>query len=381
MEEIKRVKSGSVEIIIRKYSDGRFGFDSHNKGRRKQHRWREQADAIDGARDHARAVAAGNVDLLSIDKKEWAVFCAWQREGFTMEDLVVFREWKAARSKSRLVRDVETEMMAIKDADTDLDSSWITNVRNTLKLFSETFGRRQIVDIEAEEIEKWLLGLGKQPRNRNNIRAIVVSLFRFARDRKWLPWGEKTAAEQTTKLTIRTRADNIEIYTPAELEALITSVHDDFKPWALLGAFAGIRTEEIRPKAASAKDPLRWEDFQWVDKQIFVRAETAKTGRQRYVPISDNLAAWLKPYRKRKGPVVTRPASALYEETRALPLRGVVYRKNGLRHSYGSYRNAIIRNINQLAEEMGNSPAIARRNYEKPQPRSIADKWFSVVPG
>lgn len=377
----KTVRAGSSEITVREFADGRYGFDYHNEGgQRVKCRWKSPEKAVEEARDRVRAIAGGKVELLDVSRDDWALFCSWKDAGLTAEKLKDFLTWDAARTKSRLVREVEAELMEIKNADAGLDSSWVTNLKNTIKLFSADFGHREIVEIDASEIEDWLRRLDKQPRTRNNIHAIVVSLFRFAREREYLPWGEKTAAERVSKLKIRATANDIEIYTPKEFRALLEALSADFKLWAILGAFAGIRTEEIRPKAASSKDPLRWEDFQWAEKQIFVRPETAKTGRQRYVPISDNLAAWLELYKGRQGLVIPRPASALYEETKALPARKVTYKKNALRHSYGSYRNAIIRNINQLAEEMGNSPAIARRNYEKPQPRSVAEKWFGIMP-
>jgi len=54
--------------------------------------------------------------------------------------------------------------------------------------------------------------------------------------------------------------------------------------------------------------------------------------------------------------------------------------KDILRHSYGSYRNAIIRNMPQLAEEMGTSIAMLHRHYHNPQPEQTGLQWFSIRP-
>ena len=220
-----------------------------------------------------------------------------------------------------------------------------------------------------------------------------VQLFRFAREREYLP-DSITVAEKVKRLKIKARADDIEIWSLAEMRMLLKHVREEYLPWMVIGAFAGVRTEEICPNITSHKDPLRWEDIQWDEKQIMVRAETSKVGRTRFVPMQCNLLAWLQSYRDRKGPVLTCPVNTLYNELKLMRTRirkaaknakneefeKFTFKKNALRHSFGSYRNAIIRSIGQLSDEMGNSPAIAKCNYERPQPRAVADEWFSIMP-
>jgi hypothetical protein len=56
--------------------------------------------------------------------------------------------------------------------------------------------------------------------------------------------------------------------------------------------------------------------------------------------------------------------------------KGVVWVKNGLRHSYGSYRCAVVKSAAQVALEMGNSEAIVRSNYLEYVERGTAAAWF-----
>jgi hypothetical protein len=53
---------------------------------------------------------------------------------------------------------------------------------------------------------------------------------------------------------------------------------------------------------------------------------------------------------------------------------------DGLRHSFASYWQSIHSDMNRLKEEMGNSEAINRRYYYNPQPKSIALRWFAILP-
>ena len=49
--------------------------------------------------------------------------------------------------------------------------------------------------------------------------------------------------------------------------------------------------------------------------------------------------------------------SALYDAVRETTTKsGVPWKKNALRHSFGSYREAQIRNIDTVSSEMGNAP-------------------------
>jgi len=54
--------------------------------------------------------------------------------------------------------------------------------------------------------------------------------------------------------------------------------------------------------------------------------------------------------------------------------------KNAFRHSFGTYRQAVLKNIAQVSDEMGNSIGICKCNYAKPISPEIAQEWFSILP-
>ena len=51
-----------------------------------------------------------------------------------------------------------------------------------------------------------------------------------------------------------------------------------------------------------------------------------------------------------------------------------------LRHSYGSYRLAVLDGINKVASEMGNSPQIIVHNYRRPVSKADGKRWFRITP-
>ena len=171
------------------------------------------------------------------------------------------------------------------------------------------------------------------------------------------------------------RGGEIGIYTPKELGVMLTGIEEKFLPLVALGAFAGLRTAEIHR--------LEWQDIDFHGGQIVVGKSKAKTGRRRIVPILPALKAWLEPHAKTTGPMIPQysgDAPLLRAFRQALePLKiDLVY--NGLRHSYASYRLAIVQRADQVAFEMGSSPRKLVQNYRELVTPAQAHKWFSVLP-
>ena len=111
---------------------------------------------------------------------------------------------------------------------------------------------------------------------------------------------------------------------------------------------------------------------------IEVKARNSKTRQRRLVPISENLRAWLEPLKQSEGPIVRQVD--LIAQTTAFKTAGIRRLKNGLRHSYISYRIALTGDIPRTSLECGNSPAIIQKFYLElvTKPQGIA--WFSLVP-
>ncbi len=51
-----------------------------------------------------------------------------------------------------------------------------------------------------------------------------------------------------------------------------------------------------------------------------------------------------------------------------------------LRHSFISYRIAIVQSADQVALEAGNSPSIIFKHYRELTTPEVAEKWFSILP-
>jgi len=123
------------------------------------------------------------------------------------------------------------------------------------------------------------------------------------------------------------------------------------------------------------------------EKLIVVGADNAKTAARRLVPISDNLAAWLSPHARRFGSL--NPCEELLHNVgnalgdrfeRAAARAKITWKRNGFRHSYISYRVAILKDVPAVALECGNSPQVIFSNYRALATDAEAKAWFAILP-
>src|SRR6516165_6949975 len=209
-------------------------------------------------------------------------------------------------------------------------AKYIDMLRLYFKRFRQDFCERLIADITVEELDTWLRDLPGSPKTRADYRANIGVLFSYAAQRRMIDFNPISF---TAKPKLIDKAP--EIFAVDELRALLQTAErqaPDVLPMLAIGAFAGLRDAEIKR--------LDWSE---VDARghIEVKAARAKSARRRIVPIQPNLAAWLRPYAGMMGDVV--PVAARGKIERLRKVTGLArWPKNGLRHSFSSYRLAAI---------------------------------------
>ena len=249
-----------------------------------------------------------------------------------------------------------------------------------LNLAAKTF-KGPIADIKTDDIDKWLAGFENAVgRTKNNYRNAVRTLFLFAKAKGYLSREATTEAEFSSRFTpVKAKRG---IYSPAQLEIFLTRITTRMLPVVLLGAFAGMRAAEI--------SRLSWEDVRFGEDVIYPPAAITKTASDRLIPILPVLKAWLKPFQKPAGKVLVKvhdefalatqfkaAVDAIKDES-GTPLLKIIH--NGFRHSFISYRVAVLKDVAQVALEAGNSTQIIHSNYREPVVEGVAEAWFSILP-
>ena len=126
---------------------------------------------------------------------------------------------------------------------------------------------------------------------------------------------------------------------------------------------------------------LDWSDIERHPGFIEVAAHKAKTATRRIVPIPDNLARWLAMAPRNVQRVWPHSKDPFFKGVRcAADTARVKWKHNALRHSFISYRLAVVQDVNHVALEAGTSPQMIFRHYRELATPEQARTWFSISP-
>jgi integrase len=226
-----------------------------------------------------------------------------------------------------------------------------------------------IASIVTEDLRDYLNAMHISPVALNNHRRLIVVLFNFSKAHGWLRPNEQTAADALGAYKVKER--DVVIYTPGEVARLLSAADADFVPYIVLIAFAGVRREELHKG-------LTWESINFDRGTLLIPAALAKTGRKRKIDLSENALAWLAPYRGKRGAIFAQdPRKRMAKVSFA---SRVPWKRNALRHSFGSYRLEMVKNAGQVALEMGNSAAIVLKHYAEIVDARPAREYWSIKP-
>ena len=389
----KRIKRGScVVTIYRTCNKGYVSFTVVHydaDGTRRLQSFADYRRARQAAVDTASKLSEGKPDMLVLAGQELLVYRraiqALEPVGASLDTAAVrFAELMQRNNgglgnnlaapqqavgepvKLKLVGEVLKDLLAAK-AEKGRSHLYLTDLRVRLTRFAEAMAR-PLSEVAAADIDGFLRSLELSARSQNNFRAAIGTIFRFGQTRGYVS-REHPCVSNVEKVSHT--APEIQVFTPDEIQKLLGKAKFKLVPALALGAFAGIRSEEIKR--------LDWSDIKLKQGHIEIKSAKSKTKIRRLISIPKNLRAWLLPFASETGPV-TPFANLALQFAKLGKLAGVKWRKNGLRHSFISYRVAQIRDVPRVALEAGNSPAVVSRNYLKHVTRVEASRWFGIMP-
>jgi integrase len=290
-----------------------------------------------------------------------------------------FRERAKLLSRTVPFSVLREEYLAAKRAD-NKSAHYLSDIKIRLGILGQVFDDRPVATIESRELDDWLRGLEMSPTSRVNFRKIMHTAFAFAVMRGYIPENPVT---KTTR--VKALISPPGILTPTEIAALLSNADSQIVPALALAAFGGLRDAEV--------GRMTWDRIDLTGGYIKIDAAIAKTASRRLVPVSDNLRAWIFPHMRKSG--IIRPVRRTYYNIVTRARKAAVDKLNGegetarnlrewphnaLRHSYVSYRLALIANAAQVAEECGHSIQVMKQHYRELVTRDEAIKWFAVMP-
>jgi integrase len=260
------------------------------------------------------------------------------------------------------------EQFAASRRQSGLSAHYVHLCRTTLVNLAKAFPGRALPDLKTVELDQWMGALPLAPKTKNGLRIMLVTCGNWAEGRGYLVKGSNPFSAM---VRYKETKSPVTIFTPEQIGKLLNQADNTLRPFLAIGAFAGLRKNELQQ--------LDWNEINLERGFITVAAHKAKTRQRRLVPISDNLKLWLQPLAQKQGPV------CLHENPQAVAAYwgeklGIKWEKNGLRHSFISYRVASINDTARVALEAGNSPEVIFGHYRELVTPEAAKAWFDVKP-
>jgi integrase len=321
--------------------------------------------------------------------------------GLTLRDAVNFLVDHQRRvRRSGTVAQLAASVVATRTR-AGLSDRHLRDLEGKLKRFSKTFGPRSVATITRKEIEDWLYSLKLAPASLNSYRRILVVAFNDAKRNGHL---DRNPAELVRQAKVV--ETEVGILTPQEAAALLAGADEAIRPAIALGLFAGLRVSEL--------EQIDWGEVHLDAGHVRIAAGKAKSARNRIIPISENLAAWLKLSKKASGSVwpashqqgrkmmeaahraagfgSTGEVRKNEEKVKKLLANGDKsaankvpnlrkWPDNGLRHSYATYHLALHANAAELALHLGHTnTALIFAHYRKPVTKEEASLYWTITP-
>lgn len=388
----RTIKGRTYAQFILSYNDGhrriRRAFSDHADARRSADEVLAQlvkgdhaAIELNGSDRTTYLAAKGIADRigkpLNVILEEYAHACKALPSDISLSQAV--EGYAAQRGQIRVRKTVEEVVAELLDAKENAQRSHVhvKDLRSRLGAFARDF-KVPMEALQASLIQKWLDNLPMSNRTKYNYCRHITGLVRFAVRRKYASSQLVTDLEAIELPEIP--PTETEVYTPAELREMLDATREELIPWLAIAAFCGLRSAEILR--------LEWKDVHLDEKFVEIRAANAKTGARRSVPLCDAALSWLQPLAGREGRVAhywneNKFCAAVIADVHSVRRQSgnrekFQWKRNALRHSFCSYRLALLKDAPRVALEAGNSPAMIFRHYHRLSKDAEATAWFNT---
>lgn len=329
------------------------------------------ADLLIGAAKARQTLKPLGVDLLTAAQEYAACREALAESGLSLVEVVKEAvERHQARQRSLTLKALgerfQSDPETAKRAETYRKDS-----RRRWMRFSEDLGPGTMAsDVSPDDVRRWLAGLPVGDVSKGNYHRNLGAVFAYGVHAGLI---HENPFRKVKKPTVEAK-DGVEVFTPGQMKALLSAADPEWLPILAIGGFAGLRPFEIKR--------LAWEEIDLKGKFIEVKASKSKTGQRRLVPISPNLAAWLRPYAGQDGPI--RPDGMPERRLRIEAMERAKVEEwpvDVLRHSFASYHLAFHKDINETALELGHqSTKMLFQHYREAVTPKAAREWWALRP-
>jgi integrase len=283
---------------------------------------------------------------------------------------------KQRARNERLLADAVAEFLEVKKLEKCKDN-YMKTLETALGVLMRAYPKARVSDITPAAITNVLRGRQITAVTWNNWRRDLGVFFSFAMEpqNRWIAYNPaKQVRAQKVDVEEVEVLDNKQV---KELfKAAVAYKEGRQVPWLALGLFGGLRRDEA--------DAAQWEDVDFENNTLRVRAAKARSAGNRYVHMEPVLKAWLlksKP-ENASGPIGTGKFARRDDLAELSETTGLELNKNFYRHTYGSNHLWQPNGSKQSTMlMMGHTSAKTFDGYyNNPRPKMIALAYWELTP-
>lgn len=238
------------------------------------------------------------------------------------------------------------------------------------KFIRHSLGTFQPADVTRKQLEKILSGVNAGQLTVKKYLQYFKNFF------NWCIGHNYTSTNPTKGIKVSIPKREVVIYSPVQVETLLRFVeekHPSMLGYYCLCVFGGLRPSEAQR--------VEWADLNFSGKEIFVK-EDGKTGLRRFVlKDTSTLWVWLEHIKATMPDVPLNPISNHIGLQRDIRREcGLSWSQDVLRHSFGTYYYRLIRDLNQVSFDMGNSVVVCKKHYVKHCEQSSMERFWALHP-
>lgn len=258
---------------------------------------------------------------------------------------------------------------SFKKSDTTLAHKSLVEIRSYARWIRNTLGALKPAALERHRIE---LMLRQLPVSNNTRRKYLRFLRMFA---TWLKHESLLSSDPFKGIVFKPDDVHAEFYSVDEIKTLLRFVADrytDLAGYYALLIFAGLRPSEgLR---------VRWEDINFQTSELYVRK--GKTNARHIIlePVALQWILWHRSNTAHNRPFIEQTNFTNREKRLRAKALKRSWIQDGLRHGFGTFYRARIKDVGKVADYMGNSPNIVKRHYARTVPRSECERFWKMFP-
>lgn len=300
--------------------------------------------------------------------QDWSTAKKTLCDGSTLSAAVEQYNKSKTSIKSIAVEDAVKRYLKWKSS-FDLAPKYLRTIKSAMTRFSNSFNG-SMGTLDFHSLSEWFLAGPLATKTKNQHGSIVNEFLKWSVNQGFLRDDTKLVKafrKQKAPVTVES------FYTPEQLRRILEHSPAHLRFRIYLVAFCGLRTEEA----------IEWnrKDDLTAANSISVSTIDAKTKKRRiahtHAPIC-RLIEQNAPEFEMNQPYYKGESRYQYHFQKAKRDAGVSNQKNGLRHSFISYREAIVQDTAKVANESGTSPEEVYTHYRELVSENAAKEWFEI---